>query len=897
MIAVLRAGPGLAVLFLVSVAFAHEPEDGGTPQPNVTQAPVLVTRVEPVYPEVARTTGLGATVFLQIDIDDKGDVTDVRVVKPVGFGFDEAAVAAARQFKFRPATVDGAPAPVTILFHQHFSVRSNYTAETTAESPFTQPAPIAPAASEPNYESTVVARGPSSAASAQTIRNLDFDLRPKTAPNDILRVVPGLLTVQHQGGGKADQLFLRGFDADHGTDVGVFVDGIPVNMPSHAHGQGFADLHWMIPEAIDSIEVVKHPYDVRFGDFSTAGAVNLLTRKDFPESFAQITVGGFPTEGCSGGITLCKLVAQERALIVVAPKLKGWAAKLHPWIAAEVARDQGPFVAPEKLFRYNLFAKLTYDLSRTTEIGMFFEGYGSQWVGSGQIPERAVASGQISQFGSEDPSEGGLTQRQMFTLFFKHHDADSEFKITAYVTRYSLALWNDFTFFLTNPVNGDELEQDDNRVFTGAIFSWKRFQRWRGISFHHQVGASIRYDGIHVDLWDAESSSVNNAGMSSGGSDFRQRTGRRTLANETMNMLGPGGAIEVLNLGSNDDISETNLAAWLEEDIQWSRWLRTIAGLRMDFFGFNVSDLAAPNVPGSINTSGTRQELVPSPKASVIFTPWRSLDIYLNFGMGFHSNDARISVIPDTLRTMDGSKIQVLPKFYAGEVGLRYSYGQYFTAATALWASYLENEITLDQDVGQFSPGDPTQRLGVDFEVRARPWKWLYIDYDIAYAHSTSVPDHGNGGEIALAPKLYMTGGISYLGTGKMAGLRARFGMRYLSGNPMFDTNSPEYMALAATHPNQVIGQDYVIFDLSANYRHRWFEAGFNIQNLFNATWREAQFGNESCTYQEVSDPKNPNYNVCGATLPAAQRTGVPDVHFTPGVPFNLQVTLKAYFM
>src|SRR6185369_16365076 len=198
---------------------------------------------------------------------------------------------------------------------QQFVIRPHLVAETSAEpAPAIETAPPASAAPAPSaYESTVVARGPTTAASSSTIRNLDFDLRPKTSPNDILRVVPGLLTAQHQGGGKADQLFLRGFDADHGTDVGIFVDGVPVNMPSHAHGQGYADLHWLIAEAIDRVDVVKGPYDVRFGDFSTAGAVNFITRDQFDSSSVTLTVGGFPTLGCSGGIGNCKLVAQERA--------------------------------------------------------------------------------------------------------------------------------------------------------------------------------------------------------------------------------------------------------------------------------------------------------------------------------------------------------------------------------------------------------------------------------------------------------------------------------------------------------------------------------------------------------------------------------------------------------
>src|SRR4029079_13435661 len=216
-------------------------------------------------------------------------ISEVKVIRAAGFGFDEAAVTAAQRFRFKPATKAGVPIASTVLFDQQFTVRPHLTAEATAQ-PSVHLDPPPTVASPAQFESTVIGRGPTSAASSSSIRNLDFDLRPKTSPNDIMRVVPGLLAVQHQGGGKADQLFLRGFDADHGTDVGIFVDGIPINMPSHAHGQGYVDLHWIIPEAIERIDVMKGPYDPRWGDFSTAGAVNLITRDAFPESSVAVTL-------------------------------------------------------------------------------------------------------------------------------------------------------------------------------------------------------------------------------------------------------------------------------------------------------------------------------------------------------------------------------------------------------------------------------------------------------------------------------------------------------------------------------------------------------------------------------------------------------------------------------
>jgi len=882
-------------------ADAHEPEET-TPTPGAT-APVLIERVEPIYPEAARKAGIGGTVGLELTVAADGSVTDAKVVKAAGFGFDEAALAAAKRLRFRPATKDGKPIASTVLFDQQFTIRPHLTAEVAAEPAPTEvaptPPPTLPGTPQQVYESRVIARGPTTAASSTTIRNLDFDLRPHTSPNDVLRVVPGLLAVQHQGGGKADQLFLRGFDADHGTDVGIFIDGIPVNVGSHAHGQGFADLHWLIPEALERIDVIKGPYDVRYGDFSTAGAVNLITRERFESSSVQYTMGMFPT--IPG-----RAVAQGRFVGIAAPALPGWASKLHPWLAFEAAYDNGPFTASEDLKRYNLFGKLTYDVTPQLKIGLFFQAYGSGWVGSGQIPQRDVP--RIGQFGSEDPSEGGQTQRQLFTAFLHYKGGDHEVDATVYVTRYRLALFNDFTFFLNDPLNGDEIEQDDARVFTGAKIAYHFHRRWRSISFRTTLGAEIRYDGIHVDRWDAESQN----------GDFRKRLGRRI--DSPSDPLGFS--------GNNDNIDITNIAGYAAEDVVFNRWFRLIGALRADFFGFNVDDLNEALGAGQPQTSGTRQFTAFSPKATAVISPIRdTLDVYLNFGMGFHSNMAQVALADGrTLTDSSGNMFTVhaLPKFYGGEVGVRTHLFNRLDAAAALWVSYLENETVFDADNALFAPSDPTRRLGFDLELRARILNWLFADFDLAQANATAVPDRGNGGAVALAPKLYMTGGLTVK---HPVGVRAGLRFRYLGERPAFDETSPEYQYFTSKtlpngqpnpdyDPSRVIAQGYFILDAYISYRWRFLEFSAAVQNLLNSTWREAQFGNRSCTFDEVYNPANPNYsgsgnklsdgtyaNRCGigyAVDPRAggmnTRSGVVDVHYTPGVPFNLQLTLKAYF-
>ncbi|HZS40583.1 MAG TPA: TonB-dependent receptor [Polyangia bacterium] len=838
-------------------ALAHEPDEKPeSAEPDT--APVLIERVEPSYPEAARLAGIGGTVGLELSIGADGSVGEVKLIRSAGVGLDDAAIAAARKFRFRPAQHDGRPIASTVLFDQRFNIRPHLSAEIAAE-----PAPteVAPAPALPEnagterksaYETTVVSRGPSSAASASSIRNLDFELRPKTAPNDLLRVVPGLLAVQHQGGGKADQLFLRGFDADHGTDVGVFVDGIPINLPSHAHGQGFADLHWLIPEAIERIDVVKGPYDVRFGDFSTAGAVNLITRERFESSSVSYTLGMFPSLGAG------KAAATGRFVGIAAPELPGWAAKLHPWVAFEAAYDDGPFDHPERLKRYNLFSKISYDLSPRSQLGVFVQAYGSGWTGSGQIPAREVSAGRLSQFGSEDPSEGGVTERQMFTAFFKHKDAINEIEATAYVTRYRLSLWNDFTFFLGDPVHGSELEQDDARVYAGANFAWHFHRRWRSISLRTTMGASARWDGVHVERWNAESQN----------GDFRQR-------------LAPI---------DSDDVDQTNLAGYLEEDVVFNRFVRAIGGVRVDYFAFDVAG----------TDRGTKQKALVSPKATLVVSPLPDkLDLYLNFGMGFHSNQAQAALADGATRASPSGGtfvVQAVPRIYGGELGARVHLFNRVDAAAAFWVSYLENETVFDADTATFVPSAATRRLGFDLEVRARILRWLYADFDLAQADPVSLPNGAPSGGLALAPRLYLTGGLTAKHDfGERAGVvRGGLRFRYLGARPAFDENSAEYRQFAASDPSRVNTQSYFIVDLYGAYRWSFLEGSLAIQNLFDSTWREAEFGNHSCTHDETYNPASPHFAECGVSQPS--RPGVADVHFTPGVPINLQFTLKAYF-
>jgi TonB family protein len=466
------------------------------PPPTRFKPPVLIERVEAKYPEQARKDGITGTVLLQLVVGTEGRVTDAKVARAAGHGFDEAAIEASRTLRFEPATQEGAPVQVQINYEVQFQLKDAElpTLRDTAGAARTEKA-RAP------YEAVVEGERPFTAASASTVRDRDFLLRPRQTPEDILRSVPGLVIAQHQGGGKADQLFLRGFDSDHGTDVSIRIDGVPVNMPSHAHGQGYADLHWLIPEALEKVEITKGPYFADKGDFDTAGEVNLVTRDHFDHS--QITVQGglLPsTLGRVDGIpgSLPRRGLSYRVLGIASPLIDD----VHPYFVGEVSGLEGPFQTSEQLERYNFFSKASFDLSSRTKLSLLASAYASSWYGSGQIPARLVDSGILDRYGAIDPTEGGDTQRQQAILALTTHpDSTSNFSVSLSLIRYNLDIFNNFTFQLDNP-DGDEIEQTDNRVTFYAAMRYERQDKGLlpGTVFS-SMGVQFRNDEITGTLY------------------------------------------------------------------------------------------------------------------------------------------------------------------------------------------------------------------------------------------------------------------------------------------------------------------------------------------------------------------------------------------------------------
>ena len=472
------------------------------------------------------------------------------------------------------------------------------------EAPPTGPVPVLPPIS-------VTAPPPVSSSSEQIIPGRDFELRPQGRPADILRLVPGLIINQHQGGGKAEQYLLRGFDADHGTDLALFVDAVPVNLRSHAHGQGYADLHFLIPETVRAVDVLKGPYFPEYGDFGTAGTILFLTRDYVEENTLEVAGGSFNT---------------QRYLALVSPTRDA----LKTFIAFEGYRSDGPFEHPNGYLRFNLFAKASASIAEDMKLAVWASYYRAEWHGSGQIPERAIRSGLIDRFGAIDPNEGGITQRTNLNIDYRWQVTDTQ-RLTAHVygSYYALSLFNDFTLFLNDPEHGDMINQRDRRFVAGADIQYEIRTTPLGIPVISTAGFQYRLDTPHI-----------------------------VLAN----------AIQRHQVGRVQDVSivEQSYSPFVKFDLQPIEKVRLVTGARGDIFRFQGTEhVVGPEPFQTRDVTKAR----PNVKANLILGPWVATEFFGNFGTGFHSNDARavladpgLEALPTATGYEFGFRTRALPR-------------------------------------------------------------------------------------------------------------------------------------------------------------------------------------------------------------------------------------------
>jgi len=435
-----------------------------------------------------------------------------------------------------------------------------------------------------NYINSV---GSSDAASQGVVTSKLIESRATLRPAEVLEFVPGIIVTQHSGDGKANQYFLRGFNLDHGTDFASFVDGMPVNMPTHAHGHGYSDLNWLIPELVDRIEYKKGPYFADEGDFASAGAARIRLFGTLPAGLLSATAGEH---------------GYRRGLLAHSMPLGNG----HLLFALEGAHNNGPWDSPEKFHRANGVLRYSFGTadSRSSITAM---AYSAGWNASDQIPQRAVDQGVIGRFGTIDPSDGGQTSRVSLSFNTERRSEDGLWKLNAYAIQSSLDLYSNFTFFLDNPVDGDQFQQSERRKVMGLATSRAWNTTFAGRSSTNTIGLQLRHDRLApVGLY-------------------------TTVARER------------LVVTQESVVRQTSLGVYAEKATQWTPWLRSLAGLRGDRFNFDVKSSIAQN-------SGQRNASIVSPKLSLIFGPWQKTEFFVNYGWGFHSNDARGTTASVTAR-------------------------------------------------------------------------------------------------------------------------------------------------------------------------------------------------------------------------------------------------------
>lgn len=612
-----------------------------------------------------------------------------------------------------------------------------------------------------------------SAASSRVTRELDVRLRPRDSSQELLRLAPGLVIAQHAGGGKAEQIFLRGFDADHGTDVAIDVDGVPVNMVSHAHGQGYADLHFLMPETVARVVVRKGPYDAADGDLATAGAVSLETLDRLPGRVISSRGGSF-----------------ENAHVFAGLPFGGDASHSSGYLAASGNLARGPFEAPQDYRRYNLFGKWTTPLGRGSELFATASAFAASWDASGQIPERAVRASRIGRFGAIDPTEGGTTSRIEARAGMRSFDDVSSWALDAYAVGYDFRLFSNVTFFLNDAVNGDGIEQIDDRVLFGASARWARTGSVGGRLSRLTVGAGTRSDRAQVGLYNQTA---------------RARLDTRVDA----------------------DIDQDHVFGWMKHEVALSDRLRLELGLRGDAFRFSVEDRSQAGGPATHALGSTWHGLV-SPKINLALQGTPSLALFANAGLGFHSNDARAVVLAELER--------VVPRAAGAELGARHSW-EGGSVGAAAWALELQSELVYVGDEGVTEASGRTRRLGLDADVRLRLTPWLWADADVNLARGRFLEEPADANRIALAPTLTSTGGLTVRDAGPVSG-GAR--VRHVGSR-------------AADGTNTIRAQGHALIDLFGSGQVGPVEIIAEVDNLLDSHWNEAQFATTSRLRDEAS--------------------------------------------
>ncbi|HLF46500.1 MAG TPA: TonB-dependent receptor [Chitinophagaceae bacterium] len=601
-----------------------------------------------------------------------------------------------------------------------------------------------------------------------TLNHIDIMLRPVNTSQDVLRIVPGLFIAQHAGGGKAEQIFLRGYDIDHGTDIQITVDDMPVNMVSHTHGQGYADLHFLIPETVEKVNFDKGPYFSNKGNQATAGFVEFQTKAFIKNNTIKLETGRFNTQRA---VVLVKLFNKEKT-----------GNRKQIYLASEYSRSDSYFESSQDFHRFNLMGKYNVILSKQTQLTITASSFDSKWNASGQIPERAVKNKSIGRFGAIDNSEGGYTGRTNFNMLIsKQWKNDWKSNSRFYYSRYHFKLFSNFTFFLNDPVKGDQIKQKEKRNIYG--YSTRLSKSWLPGNKNtiSEMGWGFRLDDINdIEL----SKSVKRL------------------------------QLETLQTGN---VNEINMFLFWNQQVDLTDRFTINGGIRIDAFQFKYQNLLLQE-----NNIQQQHRNILSPKLNFVYSLSAKVKIYFNNGIGFHSNDTRV--------ILNNQANDILPKVLGSDLGLMLKPASNFIIKTAIWQMFSQQEFVYVGDEGIIEPGGKTKRTGLDLSLRYQFSKWLFGDFDLNLTKARATDNAKGENYVPLAAALTSIGGIT---AKSKNGFNGSFRYRFITDRPANEFNTIRAKGYIIADIQLSYSNSNFEFSLSAEniFNSKWREAQFETNS------------------------------------------------------------------
>lgn len=650
--------------------------------------------------------------------------------------------------------------------------------------------------------------GSASTASQGTVGAEQLKQRPLTRSGDLVEFVPGMVATQHSGSGKASQYFLRGFNLDHGTDFASFVDDMPVNLRTHGHGQGYTDLNFIIPEMVGELKYEKGPYAVEIGDFSASGSAHFGIANAFGAPKAALRVGSF---GYLRGVAVGSTEI-DNATLSYGIESHGYSG---PW-------DQ----IDENVQKHNAALKLSGNIADGTG-RMLLMAYDNKWNSPDQIPERAVDLGLISRFGSLDTSLGGSSSRYSLSAGYNRTLFGGIFDASAYAIDYDLTLFSNFTYFLDEPDLGDQFSQFDHRkIYGGALSNVWSGQNAAGKQWKLRIGAEARTDRI------------GRVGLS--------RTQNRNL----------------LESIRNDRVNEASVGVYLDAEYKFSPQWRTYFGSRIDHYDFNVAGLNCAFQPASCLNSGANSASISSPKASLIYTLGKPLELYLSAGNGFHSNDARGTTVRVDPRSGDAVEpVTPLVASFGQELGARIFVNERLNATLAFWQLNIDSELLFVGDAGNTEASRPSKRQGAELGVYWFPTEIWNVELEASYTDSQFDDSDPSGNKIPGSIPLIVSAGLNAeFDNGYSATARVRHFGRY----PLIEDNS-------------VKSNGSTLLNLRLAKRWQQLSVSADLLNALNSKAHDIDY-------------------FYASRLAGEPPSGVEDIHFHSFEPRALRMTLEYQF-